>query len=94
VNAISLSNSGAELDEALQVGRDLVADLGVQLVWGLPVPYSTRNPVALETGEEEHPDGAGNAWLYLEPDGDVLPAQGINKVLGNLLRDEWDVIWK
>jgi MoaA/NifB/PqqE/SkfB family radical SAM enzyme len=30
----------------------------------------------------------------VEPDGDVLPAQGINKVLGNLLTDDWNTIWK
>ena len=38
--------------------------------------------------------GAGTAWLYVEPDGDVLPAQGVNKVLGNLLTDPWEKIWK
>jgi MoaA/NifB/PqqE/SkfB family radical SAM enzyme len=31
--------------------------------------------------------------LYVEPDGDVLPAQGYNVVLGNLLRDSWESIW-
>jgi MoaA/NifB/PqqE/SkfB family radical SAM enzyme len=37
--------------------------------------------------------GAGRAWLYVEPDGDVLPAQGINKILGNLVSDSWEKIW-
>jgi MoaA/NifB/PqqE/SkfB family radical SAM enzyme len=32
--------------------------------------------------------------LYVEPDGDVLPAQGINQVLGNFLNDAWEKIWK
>ncbi len=32
--------------------------------------------------------------LYVEPDGDVLPAQGIaNQILGNLLRDPWEKIY-
>ena len=40
------------------------------------------------------PEGAGRAWLYVEPDGDVLPSQGNSgKVLGNLLRDEWKMIY-
>ncbi len=31
--------------------------------------------------------------LYVEPDGDVLPAQGYNIVLGDLLRDSWETLW-
>ena len=38
-------------------------------------------------------DGAGSAWLYVEPDGDVLPAQGVNRVLGSLLADPWETVW-
>ena len=52
------------------------------------------NPVALETQEDTIPSGAGRAWLYLEPDGDVLPSQGVNQVLGNMLRDPWAQIWE
>jgi len=41
------------------------------------------------------PPGAGKAWLYVEPDGDVLPAQGMaDQVLGNLLKDGWEKIYK
>jgi MoaA/NifB/PqqE/SkfB family radical SAM enzyme len=40
------------------------------------------------------PDGAGRAWLYVEPDGDVLPSQGIDRLLGNILRDPWSEIWR
>jgi MoaA/NifB/PqqE/SkfB family radical SAM enzyme len=43
---------------------------------------------------EDQPEGAGKAWLYFEPDGDVLPAQGVNQVLGNILRDPWAQIWE
>jgi MoaA/NifB/PqqE/SkfB family radical SAM enzyme len=37
--------------------------------------------------------GAARSWLYVEPDGDVLPGQGINHVLGNMLTDPWETIW-
>jgi len=94
VNAISLSDIGPDLDGALQDARDLIAERGISLVWDLPVPYSTRNPVALESENDDLGDGAGKAWLYIEPDGDVLPSQGMNQVLGNLLRDSWGEIWK
>jgi len=93
VNAMSLTSSGSEADDNLLAARDLVAELGMELVWDLPVPYSARNPVYLESEELEFRDGAGVAWMYVEPDGDVLPSQGINKVLGNLLRDDWEKIW-
>ena len=93
VNAISLSDKGPELDAILQELRELVADHNLPLVWDLPVPYSSRNPISLETVDDQIPEGAGKTWLYVEPDGDVLPAQGINKVIGNLLRDSWDTIW-
>jgi MoaA/NifB/PqqE/SkfB family radical SAM enzyme len=63
-------------------------------VWDIPVPYSDQNPIALETVEDNPPQGAGRAWLYVEPDGDVLPAQGVNQVLGNLLRQTWGEVWE
>jgi hypothetical protein len=64
------------------------------LTFDLPVPYSASNPVALETQEDNVPDGAGKAWLYVEPDGDVLPAQGIaSQVLGNFLTAEWETMY-
>ena len=71
------------------------AYLGLSLVWDLPVPYSADNPVAQETIEDQVPSGAGKAWLYVEPDGDVLPTQGSSAtILGNLLRDEWKNIYR
>jgi hypothetical protein len=94
VNAISLSSTEPKFDENLIKARELIAELQIPLVWDLPVPYSNRNPVYLESEDAEQEEGAGRAWLYVEPDGDVLPAQGINEVLGNFLRDEWEKIWK
>lgn len=94
VGAISLSATSASLDPELESAREQVAELEIDLVWDIPVPYSSHNPVAveLEAEEENIPEGAGRAWLYVEPDGDILPAQGINKVLGNILTDTWEQI--
>jgi len=92
VNALSLSESSPELNEILQTTADEAAEYGLSLVWDVPVPYSLHNPIALETIEDEPPQGAGRAWLYVEPDGDVLPTQGVNQILGNLLQDDWKVI--
>jgi MoaA/NifB/PqqE/SkfB family radical SAM enzyme len=94
VKAISLSAHDKSLYGVLEKLRSQVADLTLELVWNLPVPYSTFNPVDLETELIEQIEGEGRAWLYVEPDGDVLPAQGVNRVLGNILGDNWDQIWK
>jgi hypothetical protein len=93
--SLSLSNNGPHLDEALEAARQRAAELYLELEWDLPVPYSGRNPVALEIEEapEAAPEGAGRAWLYIEPDGDVLREQGRATVLGNATSDDWAQIW-
>jgi len=94
VKAISLSANHPEMKHALEEVRNLVASRQMELVWNLPVPYSSLHPVALETNQWEQIPGAGRDWLYIEPDGDVLPSQGINEVKGNILTDPWDKFWK
>ncbi len=94
VRSLSLSASDPSLKDDLLALRDRAAELGLTLRWDMPVPYSAQNPVALEVVDEELPEGAGKVWLYLEPDGDVLPAQGEpDKVLGNFLKDPWEKIY-
>jgi hypothetical protein len=94
LTAISLTASSPELNTVLEAAREEAATLGLELVWDLPVPYSAQHPVKLEVPGAERVDGAGRAWLYVEPDGDVLPSQGELTMLGNLLTDPWEVIWK
>ncbi len=96
-NALSLSTADPSLSGELQTLRDLAAVHQLELVWDMPVPYSSNNPVSFELEQDEFqeaPAGAGKAWLYVEPDGDVLPAQGLyDQVLGNFLTDDWQEIW-
>jgi len=97
VTSLSLSDSGPNLDETMEAARDHAANLDIPLEWDLPVPYSARNPVALEIEENDDeplPEGAGRAWLYIEPDGDVLREQGRVTVLGNAVTDDWGAIWR
>ncbi|MBN1231083.1 MAG: hypothetical protein JXA19_04395 [Anaerolineales bacterium] len=108
VAAISLSTSSKKYSGILENARDLANYLGFEVIWDLPVPYCNINPINMEldgdtiyeddgrfgmTVEEAHPSGAGRGWLYVEPDGDILPSQEINKVLGNFLKDDWETIW-
>jgi len=98
VASISLSAAQVELVDDLQAARQEAARLGLSLVWDLPVPYSALHPVALEVGAQtpdgQIPSGQGKVWLYVEPDGDVTPAQGDKRVLGNLLEENWEAVWK
>ena len=95
VTSLSLSIADDSLKDALTMLTDRAAELGLSLTFDLPVPYSEDNPVSLEVEEDQVPSGAGKAWLYVEPDGDVLPAQGMaDTILGNILRDPWEDIYK
>ncbi len=93
VQSLSLTIADESLYESYEALRNKAAELGLTLRFDLPVPYSTHNPVSFETQEDEVPEGAGKAWMYIEPDGDVLPTQGMaDKVLGNLIKDNWKEI--
>jgi len=94
VENISLSYSDPSAESDLMEIRNKAAEIGFNLDWDLPVPYSQFNPVSAEINDDvSKPIGAGKAWLYIEPDGDVLPGQGITRKLGNFLEDPWETIW-
>ena len=94
VKSLSVSITDMSLREKLEMLAQTAADLNITMAFDLPVPYSAQNPVTLETEEDDLPSGAGKAWLYVEPDGDVLPAQGMaDQILGNFLKDEWEKIY-
>jgi len=80
-----------QLQRALEEAQEAAHARGLTLVWDLAAPYSHVNPVEMEAGLP--PEQVSRQHLYVEPDGDVLPAQGYNVVLGNLLRDPWETIW-
>jgi hypothetical protein len=91
--SLSASDSGL-LDEMLEL-QSVASSLRLTIRYDLPVPYSASHPVAIETQDDDVPAGAGKTWMYVEPDGDVLPAQGeADKILGNFLRDDWESISK
>jgi len=95
VKSLSLTIAHASLHEQYEAIRNQAAVLGLTLKSDLPVPYSSNNPVAYETQDDNIPEGAGRVWLYVEPDGDVLPTQGqADRVLGNFLRDDWKKIFQ
>lgn len=80
------------LQNALEAAQNSAHEHGLTIIWDLAAPYSHVNPVEVEAGLS--PEQVVRQHLYVEPDGDVLPAQGYNLVLGNLLRDSWEAIWE
>jgi len=91
VSHVSISAPpGAAAQTTLRTARQEMADLALILVWDLPVPYASQNPIRLE----ESGRNFGRGWLYVEPDGDVLPTQGEAQVLGNLTRDSILQLWE
>lgn len=95
VKSLSVSLADMSLRSQLDALMQKAANLNMALAFDLPVPYSAQNPVALETEEDDLPSGIGKAWLYVEPDGDVLPAQGMaDHILGNFLKDDWETIYR
>jgi hypothetical protein len=51
--AVSLRAASPDLAPALQAASDHAAMLDLELVWNLPVPYSSTNLIALELENEE-----------------------------------------
>jgi organic radical activating enzyme len=95
VRNLSLSASDKKYLGDMLVLQNKANAFNFTMRWDLPVPYSESHPVAVETEDDKVPAGAGRAWLYVEPDGDVLPAQGAaGQVLGNFLSDPWEKIYK
>jgi MoaA/NifB/PqqE/SkfB family radical SAM enzyme len=95
VQNISLSAPDKTFLGDMLIAQKRANELGLTLRWDLPVPYSASSPAAYETEDDNVPAGAGRAWLYVEPDGDVLPTQGeADKVMGNMLNDPWEKIYQ
>lgn len=96
IHNLSLSSNDQGLIPFMEQLSEKATNMDFRLIWDLPVPYSAQHPFAreLEFSNTKFTSGAGVSWLYIEPDGDVLPAQGINKVIGNILKDPWGRIWK
>lgn len=94
VKSLSLSADSDKAKNRLASFQQKAVEMGFSLVWDLPVPYSKNNPINVELeSEEAKKEGAGRTWLYVEPDGDVLPGQGNTMVLGNFLSTPWEEIW-
>ncbi len=90
VQNVSISTPSKDFESYLVDASQKASENGLTLIYDLPVPYSELNPVSFELEKDNTTlEGYGRSWLYVEPDGDVLPGQGILHSLGNLFSDSW-----
>jgi radical SAM protein with 4Fe4S-binding SPASM domain len=100
-NAIIEAGGGVDNAFALKI-EDLVKvvdeiqmladELGLNFIWYSPTKYCELNPVDMGVGFKQCTAGKHN--LCIEPDGSVIPCQSYFCSLGNILTDDWMVIWQ
>jgi len=95
-----IRSGGGKNEEAIEYTRlhdvltslKLLADKeGVNMVWYAPTPYCEFNPVNHDLGIRQCTACSIN--MAVEPDGTVIPCQSCYEPLGNILKDDWKVIW-
>ncbi len=80
-----------ELSPVLELAQNFVEKSGQRLIWYTPTHYCNFDPMSLNLGIK-----GCTAALYnmcIEPNGDVLPCQSYYSPLGNILQDNWELIW-
>lgn len=100
MNGMIFSGGGSDYNKAIpsedlepiliQV-RDEARRLDMRFLWYTPTEYCQLSPVEIEIGAKRC--NAGEYSICIEPNGDVLPCQSYYKAAGNMLNDEWQVIW-
>jgi len=84
---LSLNQVKALLEKA----RGLTRELGMELQWYSPTCYHELNPVELGLGMKGCSAAQHN--MTIQPDGSVLPCQSWPEPVGNILTDDWNIIW-
>ena len=96
VTSLSLTSSDvASLRDTFDAIRDKAAALGLTLKFDLPVPYSASNPVVYEAQESLRflKARARPGFMWNRMAMSCRRRGSSEKVLGNLLRDEWKQIY-
>jgi len=81
-----------EITPLLWEVRQFTESAKMNFIWYTPTPYCELNPVNMGLGIRNCTACTIN--LACEPNGDILPCQSYYKPLGNILRDQWEQIWR
>jgi len=82
----------SELPPLLLRVKNAAQRRGMRFLWYTVTEYCEMSPIELEIGAKRC--NAGEYSMCVEPNGDVLPCQSYYVSAGNILRDDWDTIWK
>jgi hypothetical protein len=94
VTAVSLTVNAIALTERLLRLREFADQLLLNLVWQLPVPYDSLDPVTLEgTGAGKETSQPDSGVLHIDPYGEVRRTRMAMDSFGNLLTERWETIW-
>ncbi|MDH5449140.1 MAG: radical SAM protein [Candidatus Bathyarchaeota archaeon] len=80
------------LKELLPKIREKAGHIGMKFLWYTPTQYCRLDPVKLGLGVKSCTAALVN--MCIAPNGDVYPCQSYFESLGNILRDDWQKIWK
>ena len=100
LNALIRSGKGKDSESGLAV-EDLALLLdaakkatrrnGQRLLWYTPTKYCVFDPASAGVGFKSC--SAAKYSMCIEPDGSVLPCQSWYQPVGNILTDDWNMIW-
>jgi radical SAM protein with 4Fe4S-binding SPASM domain len=71
--------------------KERAEEHGMRFVWYSPVPHCLFNPAAHGLGSQAC--SAADGLLSVAPDGRVLPCSSFEQGIGNLVREDFEVIW-
>ncbi len=80
------------LKEILPRVHDRANQLGLKFLWYTPTQYCRFDPVKLGLGVKSCTAAMIN--MCVGPNGDVYPCQSYFESLGNIIKDDWQKIWK
>ncbi len=89
---VGLEPSFEDTKKLLAEVKELATELDLDFRWYGVTRYCDLDP--MEEGLGPKFCSACSITLAVEPDGSVIPCQSHYKVIGNMLRDDWEEIWE
>jgi radical SAM protein with 4Fe4S-binding SPASM domain len=80
-----------ELKELLKEACEKAEKLGIELQWYSPTCYQELNPIDFGFGVKQCSAACYN--MTVQPNGTILPCQSWPETVGNILADDWEIIW-
>jgi radical SAM protein with 4Fe4S-binding SPASM domain len=81
-----------EIGELIPALKERANQRGMRFVWYSPLPYCLFNPVQHGLGSQSC--SAADGLLSIGPDGAVLPCSSFEEGVGNLLKEDFALIWE